>query len=136
MHDILTQVYTDIKDYLVGKSIYSPTVVKSMPKTPKYPLVIVKEINNDYKSGTFGNMETVDALGYEIEIYATDKTKSGANVTNNEIARELELLVDFVMSNYYCMRRISARPTPNIDITIFRVIMRYSKNINSRGQLF
>jgi len=134
MQSLITELYGTLKHYLDDNSSYSPFVVKSIPNTPKYPLVVVKEINNNQVEQTFGNMETLDQLAYEIEIYATDKV-SGTKTTSNEIATELQSLIDNVMSRYYCMTRISATPTPNIDKTIFRVIMRYTKKINSRGRL-
>lgn len=130
--DVTNNIYKDLKSYLVEKSKYNPTVVrKSLKQSDKFPLVVLTEYNNVFKTGTlhYKSREVIDSIYWEVNIYATDKVIDNSIISNSEICDELKYLIDNIMSKRYELTRISCSPTPNLDETIYRITMRYSADI-------
>lgn len=132
--DKYEEVYNTLKEYLkdVETNPYKPSVTKLYKETiskDNFPLVVIEEITNNLQSRTFGGNESISTVVYEINIYAINKMVDNKEIGNMTIARELSVLVDKVMGEHYRMRRIYNAPTPNIDKTIYRITMRYQKQI-------
>ena len=126
--DLTNNIYNDLKVY-AQNSEYKPTVVKkALRESKKFPLITIVEENNVFKSGTtnYKKQERIDSIYWEVNIYATDIKSSKKTISNAEICDNLKVLVDNVMSRKYRLTRLSCRPTPNLDDTIYRVTMRYT----------
>ena len=130
-------VFKALKDYINSKISYDAYITK-MPiqSTDKFPQVVITEEQNEYNLGTTRMEETISSLSYEINIYTQDKVIDNTKKSRVEIARELMKLVDTVMNQHYGMRRITCRPTPNIDYNIYRITMRYAVNFNDNKMKF
>lgn len=130
--DLTTHIYKVLKEYLSVNSKFNPTVVKkSLKQSNKFPLVVLTEENNIFKEGTlkYKSREIIDTIYWEINIYAIDESNGKKIVSNAEICDELKSLIDDVMSKRYGLTRVSCRPTPNLDETIYRITMRYSGDV-------
>lgn len=125
--NLYNKIYVKVKNYLTSKSSYSPHIVKGVPNKPKYPLVVFYEIDNFVKGNTTRFEETHDSYIYEFDIYATNVISGSAEIAAIAIAREVMGHIDKVMSNGGA-RRISARPVPNVNKTLYRIIARYIIN--------
>lgn len=125
--NVLDKVFQKVKSHLISKSKYSPHIVKSVPLKPKYPLVVVSEIDNYEIERTTLNEEIIDGYIYEFDIYAANKEEGSNKIAGVEIARELAGLIDEVMKSGGA-KRMFARPTPNVARTLFRMTMRYRIN--------
>lgn len=138
--DKYEEVYSVLKKYLTDPETnpYNPSVTKLYKATidkKKFPLITIEEITNTLSQRTLGANESISTVVYEINIYAINKIINKEEVGNMTIARELSALVDNVLGEYYKMRRIYNSPTPNIDETIYRITMRYEKNLfDNRGK--
>lgn len=130
-------VYVAVRDYLKENSQYNPIVDKKYPREPaklnKQPRVIVMELENNYRSRTVDGIESCSNLMYAVDIYCVD----GIDSTKEQISKELEKMVDYVMSRKLNMTRISCQKLPNLDTDILRIGMRYNCVINDyRGRIY
>ena len=124
---LINEIYPKLKKYLQDNSKYSPLVTKkTLKQSKKFPMVVITEEDNSFHFGTTKTKkrEIVSSLAYKVEIYAVDKQIGNKIVSNVEIVEELEKLVDDVLGNSYGFDRLSCRPTPNLDETIYGVTMR------------
>lgn len=131
-NDITNIIYNTLKTYLQAKSVYSPKVLKKVLQTnDKFPLVTLVEQNNIFNLGTtkIKKREIIDAVYWEINIYAVDQTNGTNIISNAQICDELKILIDKVMSDYFQLDRTMCEPTPNLDSSIYRITMRYSGKI-------
>lgn len=129
-NDLTDTIYKYLKVYLQA-SRYSPRVLKtSLQQSKKFPLVTVTEEDNSLAQGSFpyNEREIEDKYYWEINIYSTDISLDNKTVSGAEVCNELKILVDNIMSKRFKLTRLSCRPTPNLDDTIYRVTMRYSCN--------
>lgn len=126
--DLTDTIYKYLKAYLQAKSNYSPRVIKtSVQQYNKFPLVTIIEENNNLvqRSFPYNNIREIeDKYYWEINIYTTDSD----GISKAQIADELKILVDDIMSIRFKLTRLSCSPTPNLDETIYRITMRYSCN--------
>lgn len=123
--EIYNKIFNKVRDYLTNNSAYAPYVVKGVPDKPKYPLVVFTEINNSTLSNTTRFEEVKDNYIYEFDIYASNKVDSNTEIAGITIAREIAGLIDNVMANGGA-KRISSRPTPNVNKTLCRIVSRYN----------
>jgi hypothetical protein len=134
--ELMNQIYEDLASYLVTKSKYGPRVVaKSLKQSDKFPLVVITEGNNanTLVSTDFG--EKTDTINISVNIYAQDKAIGNETVADVVIARELMKLVDDIVGTKYRMLRTDCRPTPNLDNSIYRVTMNYTKRIITKRNI-
>jgi hypothetical protein len=128
--DLLNQVYKDVKTYVNEKSQYSPRVTqKNLRQSDKFPLITITEDDNANELASMKFIDTTDKLFFTVNIYAQDKAYGNVTYSNVGIARELATLVDDIMGQKYKMKRMSCKPTPNLDDSIYRLTMKYSKKI-------
>ena len=120
-----------LKEYLSFKSLYSPFVT-SNSNMNIFPKVVVemaddREIKTDTK-----RFNVISSKYIEINIYAQDKTVGTKKVSGRTIAREIETHIKNYMGEYLNFKRTLDTPTPNLDTTVYRITMRYQKNINEK----
>lgn len=127
--DVYDSVFKELKDNIKNSFDYKVYTTK-MPiqASDKFPQVVLTEEDNALSLGTTRLEETMSRLSYEINIYTQDKNINGKMISRVEIARNLMKIVDITMANSFKMRRIFCRPTPNIDVNIYRITMRYQVN--------
>ncbi len=126
---LLDRVYKDIKEYVELKTDYSPRVrKKALKQSDKFPLIVVTEDDNVSEIEDTKFIESTDKIYFSVNIYAQDKAVGNTTISNVNIARELMSLVDDVMRKYR-MKRTSCRPTPNLDDSIYRITMKYTKKV-------
>lgn len=73
-----------IKSLNLSKS-YNPSVVGFEPSEPKYPLVIIDEVNNVPYQNMRSFRQTVSDKSYRVDIYAETK----GSISKQEIARTI-----------------------------------------------
>lgn len=130
--DLTDNIYKDLKSFLTENSQYSPRVVTDAEKqTKKFPLVVLTEENNAFSTGTlkYHIRDIIDSIYWEINIYATNKILNNTTIPRKTICNELKSLIDDIMSKKYRLTRLSCRPTPNLDDTIYRITMRYTGDL-------
>ena len=134
--ELTNQIYEDLESYLTEKSKYSPRVVaKSLKQSDKFPLVVVTENNNSTSLASTDFKDNTDIINISVNIYAQDKAIGNEIIADVVIARELMKLVDDVVGVKYKMQRIDCRPTPNLDNSIYRITMNYSKKIMTKRNI-
>ena len=108
MITIEKMVLKEVKEYLNDNVDYDLVVVnKALREPKKFPYVLVEEYENNYRS----------------------RTVDGVNTKEN-IACELEQLVDTVLSKHFGMTRQSRQKLPNLDTDILRTALRYNCVMN------
>lgn len=121
-----SQVFNDVKDYLVRNSKYSPVVLKGTPQKMNIaPLVIIPRPEITFDSENLSKREQKFFCDFEFNIYA--KNIIGAETLNkNAVADELRQLVDDIMFDRLGMRRAIDRQIPNLDADLYRHLLRYT----------
>lgn len=116
-------VYKCVDNDLQEKCTHKPNCVRGVPEKPDTPLVVVQEVNNPHTFTTTRLEETASLYQYEFNIFTKTRNKHNQDI---DIAREISACIDNTMRRLGC-RRIFCRPTPNLDRSIYRIIMRYEK---------
>ena len=128
--DFANQVYKDVKQYISENDTYSTRVRnKSLKESDKFPLITITEDDNVNEIVDTRFRESTDKMYFSVNIYAQDKAVGNTTISNVNIARELASMVDEVMGKKYRMQRTSCKPTPNLDNTIYRITMKYTKKL-------
>lgn len=128
--DFANQVYRDVKEYISKNDNYDTRVRnKSLKESDKFPLVTVTEDDNINEIVDTRFKESTDKMYFSVNIYAQDKAVGNTTISNVNIARELASMVDKIMGGKYKMQRTSCKPTPNLDNTIYRLTMKYTKKM-------
>lgn len=101
---------------------------KALKESDKFPLIVVTEDDNVNEIQDTLSREATDKIFFSVNIYAQDTVIDNKTISNVNIVRELSKLVDDVMKKYR-MKRTACKPTPNLDETIYRITMKYTKKI-------
>lgn len=134
---IFDDVFNGLEKYLQEKSVYNPNLYEDVFFT-EYPSVVLRETNNidgseiNRKLG----LEEQAILTYEIDIFTKDIGVDGKKVNRQTIARELQSIVDQYLGKGLGMKRTYCSPTPNIDKSVHRVLMRYTIKYNESRAYF
>lgn len=129
--DMYDRIYNNIKNALDPFDNLKINVYKKIPNNKTtYPVVVLTEKTNVQNSSTTNGEERIDRLIYEVEIYSTDLPINGAMVSSIDICRKIEQHIDDIMGRQMRMKRTGCSPIPNIDTTIYRVLMTYSTKLN------
>lgn len=135
-------VYDEIKDGLekyfqslenVDKNYIPLKVVGVAPTSPKYPFVLIKEVNNvPYQNFTSFRQKVAD-LSYKIDIYAKDK---GQDYEKQDIARNIMLLCNNYM-NCIGLKQISFNEfEEGTNMSITHIVLMYSARFFENKQYF
>lgn len=97
----INEIYQLLREYIVKKSKYSPSVLKNVIDN-KYPLVVFENNINtlDYRTQDRYRIDQVRSLSFEINIFAITQN----NIDSSIICDELANLVCDVMQEYYGMQ--------------------------------
>ncbi len=132
MPNVYDEIFKYTKEYLKEKSQYSPTVLKNTPPSIKFPLVIIKQTDDNLYSENLNKTDQKFDLEYEIEIYTMNKEKTAKEV----ISDELKGLINDVFDGHYGMRRANNKEAPNVDTDVFRWYMRFEAKIDENKRIY
>ena len=135
-----TELYDKIKEGLqdhfkkleLSKS-FNPSVVGFETSDPKYPLIIIDEVDNTPYQNMTSFRQTVSSVSYKIDIYA----KTSGSITKQTIARELAK-----HCNDYCksinLKQVSFNTFPNTGTNgaIYHITLMYSARFFENKQYF
>lgn len=95
------EIYQLLKEYIVKKSKYNPSVLKNVIDN-KYPLVVFENNVNtlDYRTQDRYRLDQVRSLSFEINIFAITQNSIDSSIICDELAN----LVCDVMQEYYGMQ--------------------------------
>lgn len=125
-----------LKDYFSKLNLSKPydvTIVGYEPSEPKYPLIVIDEVDNTPYENIQHYMQTVSSVSYKIDIYAETK----GNIAKQTIARALMKYCD----NYLkCinLKQVSMNTFPNEGINgkLYHIVLMYSNRFFENKQYF
>lgn len=126
---IYDEVRQGLKEYL-SKSKYDPKVMSS-PKGNYFPKVVFTKVDDREIEKTTLRLDVKSSVVFEIDIYAKEQ-----GVSEVTIATELEELVKEYMGTIRNFKRTLDKPTPNVDVSVYRITMRYETNVNEFRNAF
>ena len=132
MPDVYDEIFKYAQKYIKENSKYSPKVLKDTPPDKNFPLIIIKQIRDDLYVENLDKTDQRFNIGYEIEIYSTNK----GNIAKQVITSELIKLVNDVFDEHYGMNRKANRDVPNADMDVYRWSMRYETKIDESKRIY
>lgn len=125
-------IFKAYQQFILDNSQYSPRVVKVNTNTSTYfPIITCMLMDNPDNAVTQKRIYTSNNYYFTIEIYAKDKN----NIASQVIIDELRNLTIEFFGNKLGMRKTLDQPKPNIDTHIFRQVLNYQCNIDSRQNI-
>ena len=133
MPNVYNGIFKNAQQYIKANSKYSPFVYKDTPQEQnKFPLVIIKQIDDPLYDENLDKTDQKFNLVYEIEIYTIDKD----NIARQVITEELTKLVNDIFDIKYGFNRKANNPKPNIDLNVDRRYMRYEAKIDENNIIY
>ena len=132
MPDVYDEMFKYLKKYLSENSSYSPKVLKDTPPSKYFPLVIMKEVQDDLYSENMDKTDQRFNIGYEIEIFTMDKD----NIAKQTIADEIKKLINDVFDEHYGMNRKTNKQLDNADTDVYRWYMLYEAKIDENKNIY
>ena len=132
MPDVYDEIFQYLKKYLSENSSYSLKVLKDTPPSKYFPLVIVKEVQDDLYSENMDKTDQRFNIGYEIEIFTMDK----GNIAKQTIADEIKKLINDVFDEHYGMNRKTNKQLDNADTDVYRWYMLYEAKIDENKRIY
>lgn len=130
-NDIYNEIYNTLHVFIKNNTNFPVDIKQSSLDKISKNLVVFTEENNIENSSTTRKEETTSKLSFELNIYSPiDRVINKELISKVEQARQLRLLVDYVMNSHYKLNRIFCQPTPNIDNNVYRITMRYTGLLN------
>lgn len=124
--DLIEYLQIDLQKY--GCKVFNK------PMGEEYPLVVVEQVE-DSDMGLVDPTERISYVAFEINIYTQPKIIDGNVLNEIEVSEYIQDIIATKLGNLG-MKRLSCRPTPNIDTTLYRVTMRYIVKTNIFRQMF
>lgn len=125
--DITNEVYTELKNQLVGI-----TVLTGFPETqPNFPCVTIEENSNTIRPDTIDTSgEKHNVVRLDINIFTNSKTKM-------QDAKNIRNSIDEILSGTYRMNRDFSDVIHNYaDSSLYRYVMRYSFTIDNNKTIY
>lgn len=118
---IYNDVFTDLKQQM-EKEI-NVSVLRVAPVSPKYPIIIFREVRNQPYFSNGGYLERVASLGYRVDVWAKDNN----NKTKQELARELAFFANDFLTKKVGFKQVSWNESENESGgDLYNVIVTYS----------
>ena len=131
MTELSDYVFKYLKNYLQEKNEYTP-VVSTLSKGTKFPLVVFDIADDKESDRSTHRIDSFSSIVYEIDIYA----KAKDNISERTIARSIEKDIKHVMGKVLGLRRILDKPTPDVDVSVYRITLRYAGTIYDQRDCF
>lgn len=132
MPNVYDEMFKYAKEYIKENSVYFPTISKDTPPNKKFPLVLIKQIEDDLYDENLDKTDQKFNLVYEIEIYTMNKGTTAKQI----IANELMKLTNNVFDEHYGMRRINNKEAPNVDTDVYRWNMKFRAKIDENKRIY
>lgn len=138
MIDLETPLREALKEFLDSNYDLKVKVTGYAKHSSSYfPVVEFKIFDSVSGEETLNRYEQYDNMIYEVNIYAKTIEKEDGEVrTEVEIANDLKILVNNFLDNKVGMKRTMCQVSPNLDLDIYRIIMRFSCSYNRRRNNF
>ena len=138
MIDLETPLREALKEFLDSNYDLKVKVTGYAKHSSSYfPVVEFKTFDSVSGEETLNRYEQYDDIIYEVNIYAKTIEKEDGEVrTEVEIANDLKILVNNFLDNKVGMKRTMCQVSPNLDLDIYRIIMRFSCSYNRRRNNF
>ena len=120
------------KKYIEENSKYSPEVLRNTPPEKKFPLIIIKQIDDYLYDENLDKTDQRFEIAYDIDIY----TMNSKTIAKETIARELIKLVNDVFDEHFGMLRADSSEAPNIDTDVYRWNMKYEGKLDENNIIY
>jgi len=130
---LFDEVKSGLKEHLKN-SAYTP-VLKTFASGDTFPYVVIEKSNDFEGSTDLQRFNVIDSLEIEINIFAKKKVEGVKTISNRSVAIEIEEHI----KNYFRelgFKRTYDKPTPNLDMEVYRITMRFRVNANTRRNYF
>ena len=122
MTQIENEIYTELRNLLT--TTYSGIYVTGeyTPTPDKFPCVFIEEADNRTVSLNGSNKGEVSAVMYEINVFSNLQ-----NGRKTQVKNIIKTIDDYMTLRGFM--RMSCMPTPNMDITVYRMTARYEASV-------
>lgn len=122
MTQIENEIFTELKNLLTTK--YSGIFVTGeyTPTPDKFPCVYIEEADNFTVSLNGDNKGEVSAVMYEINVFS-----NLASGRKSQVKKIIKTIDEYMTLRGFM--RMSCMPTPNMDITVYRMTARYEASV-------
>ena len=131
MNSIVKGVKDGVTPFLQENSLYKP-LVKTSATGDTYPMVVIEKSSDREVESDNTRFNVLSQIEIELNIYAKDMTIENKKVSAKSVAEEIEENIKRYMGGVLHVKRTYDSPTPNIDLTISRITMRYIVKLNER----
>ena len=122
---LFNEIKETLQQELSLKSLYQP-MVKMAYEANHYPLVCLDILDNQIISQTTCGLEQISMITYQIIIYTQNKE----DINCQEIAREIEEHVRFVMEEVYGLKRVKDTFNMDLEKNEYQLVLQYEAYIN------
>lgn len=137
MVDLINPLRNALKDYLDLNSNYNVAVTRYIKHSPsRFPTVEIKQLNSTSAEQDLQRITQIDDYEFEINIYAKSIEDNGDIITEVKVAEDIQYLVNDLFEVKLNMARTFCQPTPNLDLDIYRITMRFTCSYNKRRNIF
>lgn len=99
------------------------SVLRVAPVSPKYPIIIFREVRNQPYFSSGGYLERIASLGYRVDVW----TKDNNNQTKQELARDLAFAANEILTKKVGLKQVAWNESENeSDGDLYNVVMTYS----------
>lgn len=128
INKIYSDIYNDLKNYIINNSKYNPYVGNKEPNDKKFPVVVIKD---NFKDSNYTNLkygERIYIIDLEINIYAIQYN----NIPNNTIANELTDIIEKYFEEKYKLNIKISKNIPNIDSLVYRNLVNVKMKLDTK----
>ena len=138
MVDLINPLRNLTYNFLNENSDYPVSVTRYVKHSPSvFPLVEIKQLNTTNAETDLQRITQIDDYEFELNIYAKSKTDGEGNViTEVQVAEDIQYLINELFEVKLNMVRTFCQPTPNLDLDIYRITMRFTCSYNKRRNIF
>ena len=137
MVDLINPLRNALKDYLDANSDYNVGVTRYVKHSPsRFPLIEIKQLNSTNAETDLQRIIQIDNYEFELNIYAKSIENNGDVITEVKVAEDIQYLINELFEVKLNMVRTFCQPTPNLDLDIYRITMRFTCSYNKRQNIF
>lgn len=128
MVDLANPLRDELNEFLKEKCDYKVKVTRYVKHSSSvFPVVELTQKNSTTGEETLDRREQIDNLEFEINIYAKCiEEKNKSVITEVKVAEDIMFLINEFFDVKLGMIRTFCQPTPNLDLDIYRITMRFT----------
>lgn len=132
---VFNRIFETLKTHIENSSLNAK--VYSKPSGDTYPMIVITPIENSSLDRSKNFEERKSLIGIEINIYTTPKVINEEYLDEIQISEYIQDEISNIMENHFSALRVTCQPTPNIDESLYRILMRYNLTISDfRNRIF